>query len=424
MPVPFAIAVTKSRKPFARAEPAFPRRADGPTAVRPPGPSDHEPAEAACPCGGGCPRCRAKAAGAPIPPVVGEALREPAESLDAGTRRQVEERFGGDLHGVRIHTGPRAGEAARAVQARAFTFGNDVAFAAGAYAPSTPRGRELLLHELAHVAQQRRAGGTPAEPHRFSEPGDPAERQAAAVAADAGGGAAPWLAPAPGVIQRQHEDDASGGHGGGRQVTVTLNLTGDCREPEKIAEAIPGARSMLNAAENFFISYAFLEPGQQHLVDAILQAHMGSSSDEVRHAVHRRLITMSWRLDQAMNGQLPFECVPASTPECRDHPWSMYVKTRERNRIYVCPAYFSETLERRRFMLMHESAHLAGVGDPVYLIRYGPISTSDCLTSDGLKTDVALDNADSYAWVVWCLTRQSGTVMMPATGGQISGKSK
>jgi hypothetical protein len=65
---------------------------------------------------------------------------------------------GGSLHDfsrVRIHTGPQADAAADAVNARAYTLGHDIVFAAGEYAPHTDAGRRLLAHELTHVIQQR-----------------------------------------------------------------------------------------------------------------------------------------------------------------------------------------------------------------------------------------------------------------------------
>jgi len=63
--------------------------------------------------------------------------------------------LGHDLSGVRVHTGAEAARSADGLSAEAYTVGDDVVFAAGRYAPQTPRGRELLAHELAHVAQQR-----------------------------------------------------------------------------------------------------------------------------------------------------------------------------------------------------------------------------------------------------------------------------
>jgi cell wall-associated NlpC family hydrolase len=63
-------------------------------------------------------------------------------------------RFGYDFSSVRIHADFRAHEAARSVNAVAFTLGQDVVFDAGHYAPNSDAGRKLLAHELTHVVQQ------------------------------------------------------------------------------------------------------------------------------------------------------------------------------------------------------------------------------------------------------------------------------
>jgi hypothetical protein len=98
-----------------------------------------------------------------LPPVAAEALREPGEALPAEARAFFEPRFGADFGDVRIHTGPRAAEAADAVAADAFTLGRDVVFGGGRYAPGSG-GRGLVAHELAHVVQQGgRAGVAPAQ---------------------------------------------------------------------------------------------------------------------------------------------------------------------------------------------------------------------------------------------------------------------
>jgi hypothetical protein len=73
----------------------------------------------------------------------------------------MEERFGEDFGHVRVHTDARAADSAEAVAARAYTVGRDVVFGAGRYAPETGEGQRLLAHELAHVVQQGRGGGTP-----------------------------------------------------------------------------------------------------------------------------------------------------------------------------------------------------------------------------------------------------------------------
>ncbi|WP_198433070.1 DUF4157 domain-containing protein [Burkholderia ubonensis] len=65
--------------------------------------------------------------------------------------------FAADFSRVRVHAGPAATAAARALRARAFAFGDDIAFDDGAYQPDTPSGLWLLAHEVAHVAQRAKA---------------------------------------------------------------------------------------------------------------------------------------------------------------------------------------------------------------------------------------------------------------------------
>ena len=92
---------------------------------------------------------------AEVPESVHEVLRSPGQSLDTSTRSFMEARFGHDFSRVRVHTDARADESARGVNAVAYTVGQRIAFASGAYAPGTPVGRRLLAHELTHVLQQR-----------------------------------------------------------------------------------------------------------------------------------------------------------------------------------------------------------------------------------------------------------------------------
>jgi hypothetical protein len=87
-------------------------------------------------------------------PGVREALESPGQPLDEQTRAFVEPRFGRDFSAVRLHTDTRASDSASAVNALAYTAGNHIVFDRGRYAPETASGRRLLIHELAHVAQQ------------------------------------------------------------------------------------------------------------------------------------------------------------------------------------------------------------------------------------------------------------------------------
>lgn len=73
-------------------------------------------------------------------------------ALGAGERSRFERAFGIDLGRVRVHDDDRAARSADAIQARAFSAGEHVAFGAGEYQPHTPQGQRLLAHELAHLA--------------------------------------------------------------------------------------------------------------------------------------------------------------------------------------------------------------------------------------------------------------------------------
>jgi len=74
--------------------------------------------------------------------------------LAESERAYFEPRFGHDFSQVRMHTDALAAESARAINAQAFTMGQDVVFGAGQYAPESSTGQRLMAHELTHVIQQ------------------------------------------------------------------------------------------------------------------------------------------------------------------------------------------------------------------------------------------------------------------------------
>ena len=85
------------------------------------------------------------------------------QPLARDTRAYFEPRFGHDFSHVRVHTHAHARTATRALGARAFALGRNVAFAAGEFNPESHEGRRLIAHELTHVVQQgqRRAPTAP-----------------------------------------------------------------------------------------------------------------------------------------------------------------------------------------------------------------------------------------------------------------------
>jgi len=88
------------------------------------------------------------------PASVGQALAAPGRPLEPVIQHDMEQRFGHDFSRVRVHTDSSAAESVRAVSARAYTVGGDIAFDRGQYAPETSAGKRLLAHELTHVLQQ------------------------------------------------------------------------------------------------------------------------------------------------------------------------------------------------------------------------------------------------------------------------------
>lgn len=93
------------------------------------------------------------------PDVVHEALNAGGAPLDGHTRDFMEGRFGYDFGNVKIHTGALAAKSAQAINALAYTSGNNVVFNKAQYSPETQEGKRLLAHELTHVVQQGGGGG-------------------------------------------------------------------------------------------------------------------------------------------------------------------------------------------------------------------------------------------------------------------------
>jgi len=154
-----------------------------------------------------------EAAESPVKDVVGRGGGRP---LEPSVRTDMEGRFGEDFSGVRVHTDGQASESARAVNAHAYTVGNDIVFGSGRFDPGSPTGQRTLAHELTHVVQQRSGpvDGTPTgDGIRLSNPADRFE-QAAEQGADRIMAAQPQLeadaedAPVQGLsVQREGEED-------------------------------------------------------------------------------------------------------------------------------------------------------------------------------------------------------------------------
>jgi hypothetical protein len=114
-----------------------------------------------------------------------EAAAGSGYALDARTAEDFGARLDADLSQVRLHTGPEAEALADALDAIAFTSGQDIFFSQSAPPPESPEARRLLAHEVAHTLQQA-AGPVDGAPSLggvlLSSPADRFEQAAEATA--------------------------------------------------------------------------------------------------------------------------------------------------------------------------------------------------------------------------------------------------
>lgn len=75
-------------------------------------------------------------------------------NLEDGLKSRIEQSIGFKLDGVEMRESHDAAD----MDAKAFAKGNVVHFAPGQFRPETEEGRNLITHELSHVAQQARGG--------------------------------------------------------------------------------------------------------------------------------------------------------------------------------------------------------------------------------------------------------------------------
>jgi Domain of unknown function (DUF4157) len=155
--------------------------------------------------------------------------------------------FGHDFSAVRVHADAAAAASARSLWAHAYTFGDDVVFGAGRYAPGTASGRRLLAHELAHVVQQERGLAEGAALERAAQAAERGERPP-------GGGmrATPFapfvqLAPDEAAIRaRLQEVQKRLGELRARQQKLSESFTGSVLE-ERERESLARGRERLKA---------------------------------------------------------------------------------------------------------------------------------------------------------------------------------
>lgn len=231
------------------------------------------------------------------------------QALAVSVRRDMEPRFNADFSGVRIHADEAAAVKSRALNAAAFTIGNQIFFARGAYQPESSEGRELLAHELAHTIQQGAA------------PQLPVPAQGAAPGATPGAVPGANQRPAPAQIQRSLDTrvsertapsiqrlgisdaiayfaDKANFIPGFRMLTLILGfnpITGQGVDRNAgnilraVIELLPGGALITQALDNHGIVDRVANWAQQQL------ASLASIGQSIRQAVRNFVDGLSWR---------------------------------------------------------------------------------------------------------------------------------
>lgn len=375
---------TGTARVLQRADPA----AGGPMAVRPSASLGGQATLQRCGCGGACCDSERRAdlsrragsdAAAYAPSEALSAVSRPGRPLDGAARTALEPRFGADFGGVSIHDDAEAAAAADAVNARAYTIGQHVVFARGQYSPSTAGGRRLLAHELAHTIQQGPAAAT-AGSVRVSRSDGPLERDAdqATVHATGGSRARPMassgraLARQQGTGQAKPADPVEEARGiaWGRVFKVYARLSGIGPSPPPGREEAARTQRAAEQLELRSLARTIFDwpnPNMEQITEIVgqMRDYLGPGLKTVRAAANDQLCGL--REAYVVNHSAP---------------------------IHLCPAFYGAGRDRQVETLIHEAAHLAGIGEPD---KEGYCIVFDCQGSCG-----GFSAADSWAHFIHC----------------------
>jgi len=238
-----------------------------------------------------------------VPPVIHEVLRSPGKPLDPVIRAFMEPRFGYGFSNVRVRSEEQAAASAEAINAHAYTVGQEIVFANGKYAPGTGAGKELIAHELTHVVQQTQN-----------------------VQRD--------------IIQRR----------AGCSSSQDTTITEDHRR----------ARKMLS---NAIAAVALYDGTKPTKVKAALSAHFHGATSNA----FATWINLNLRILWAMTWMAGYKCYTGGILESRwacrsDNELATTFWCVPGFDIRLCPSYFSQSAIERSTTLIHEWIHKYGCG--------------------------------------------------------------
>lgn len=370
---------------------------------------NHKPSDGACEqCKKNRKRLQRKGDGqnktSDAPHIVHEVLSSSGQSLDPVTRNFFESRFNHDFSRVQVHTDAKAAESSQAVNALAYTVGDNLVFGAGKYAPRTDAGRSLLAHELTHVVQQSKTSNPSANEQRL-------ETEADRVAAEVTNAhdQAPALSPAKGGILQKN---------GGNQTPRTPQPVAPSRQQAVIIERARLAAAIRTQIALFRLRGIVPPAPSGRLDPAQMMRQRARSLARVMFEWNNPNMDQIERIVSSMVSHLSNPQVMIAgrgDPECGNR--AAYVRG-FRTPIILCPTFFNDTPEQRIRTMIHEAAHLARIGSASAGESYCLIF--DCETSCG-----GFNSADSWAQFIHCLSGQAAdqpTVIRGGRGAQRGGR--
>ena len=342
------------------------------------------------------------------PHSVHQTLASPGRPLEPALRQDMEQRFGHDFSRVRLHADPLAAESARAVDALAYTVGDHIVFGQGRYSPGSAEGRRLLAHELAHVTQH--PGHSLAAPAALEISDHPhLEEEAKSMAS---------------AITRSEPSHLTRPHQSGAGLHRQKGAAPKKPTPADIIEEARAAAYLRVQIANQRIQGV----GPAGPTDPDLAAHE-------RQLEARRLaqVLFNWadpnmRQVEEIVGKMLTALAPgssvkqaaASDPNCAGLVPAYVIGNKPP--IVLCPRWFSMSPEDRIRNMVHEAAHVAGIGQPKsegYCVAF----TCEAVCGSGFTA------ADAWSQYVHCLsgrpadvstvpTKPSAKSPKPASGGK------
>lgn len=200
-------------------------------------------------------------------------LKGSGQPLPASERAFFEPRFGIDFSKLRVHSNSRAATTANSINARAFTLGRDLVFAAGQYAPGTSSSRRLMAHELTHVIQQQgvAAGNRSLDPSGQSKTDQMASRVIEERSINTGPGQAPL------ALQRQRATPGRASRSVSRAVAqqtieAYLQRASAAQSKGQLRRTLKVTATIRTDLSSLFIG----DPGQLSRLDSLLltQTHL------------------------------------------------------------------------------------------------------------------------------------------------------